>query len=99
MRDQATLATFVAGALAMAYAIAALFFAKFWHRTRTRLFAWFALAFVLLAVQRAALAMLEAPPPNAFPWSYALRLLAFMLILGAIVEANLGSRTKGESSE
>jgi peptidoglycan/LPS O-acetylase OafA/YrhL len=88
MRDLSRLTLFVSGVLTMGYAIAALFFAKFWRRTRARLFAWFAAAFLLLAVQRAALATLAEPGSAAARWSYALRLLAFLLILAGIVEQN-----------
>jgi hypothetical protein len=88
MRDVTRLTLFVSGVLTMGYAVAALFFAKFWRRTRARLFAWFAAAFFLLAVQRAALATLAEPGSGAARWSYALRLLAFLLILIGIVEQN-----------
>ena len=88
MRDVTRLTPFVSGLLTMGYAVAALFFAKFWRRTRARLFAWFAAAFVLLALQRAALATLADPGSAAARWSYALRLLAFVLILVGIVEQN-----------
>ena len=69
----------LSGALAMGYAVVALYFLKFWRQTHDRLFAWFAAAFVLLLVQRVALAVL--------------RLIAFLLIAIAIVEKNrAGSR-------
>ena len=99
MRDATTVAAFVAGALAMGYAVAAVFFAKFWRRTGDRLFAWFAVAFVLLAVQRAALAVLDPAPRAAIPWSYALRLAAFVMILGAVAEANLRARRSGDVTQ
>ena len=96
MRDAATLTALVSGALVMAYAVAALFFAKFHRRTESRLFAWFATAFALLAVQRAALALVDPGPADAVPWSYVLRLLAFVLILVGIAEQNRGgSRDRG----
>lgn len=88
MRDAAGGTQFVSGALVMGYAVAALFFAKFWRRTRTRLFAWFAAAFLLLALQRTALATVAPPGSVAARWSYALRLLAFVLILAAIIDQN-----------
>ena len=88
MHDTMTLRLFVSGVLTMGYATAALFFAKFWRRTRTRLFAWFAAAFVLLAVQRAALATLGDAWAGAARWGYAMRLAAFVLILVGIAEQN-----------
>jgi hypothetical protein len=81
---------FVSGVLVAAYAVAALFFLRFWGQTRDRLFAFFASAFALLAVQRAALAA-SAVLPFETHWYYVLRLLAFTLIIVAIVEKNRSS--------
>jgi hypothetical protein len=78
---------FIAGILTMGNAIAALFFARFWRETSDRLFAYFAAAFALLAVQRG---LLAAAPALSIPeiWSYVIRLAAFLLILIAIVDKN-----------
>ena len=85
----------IAGAIVMGYAVAGLFFARFWRQTRDRLFLIFAIAFWLLGVQRLALAltaeMLESQ--TAF---YLLRLFAFLLILAAIVDKNRGE-TRSDS--
>ena len=81
----------LAGAMIAAYAVAALFFLKFWRQSRDRLFAWFAGAFALLGVQRLALALLP-PSPSLAVWPYAMRLAAFLLILRAIVEKNRAGR-------
>lgn len=77
---------FVAGLLVAGYAVAALFFLRFWRQTGDRLFAYFGAAFVLLALQRTALA--AATGGIDVYWYYALRLLAFVLIIVAIVEKN-----------
>ena len=77
----------VAGALSAGYAVAALFFARFWRDTRDRLFGFFAVAFAILAVQRVALA-LAADQRGLSTTLYGLRLLAFLLILYAIVDKN-----------
>ncbi len=77
----------VAGALTMGYAIAALFFFRFWRQTADRLFALFAASFAILAIQRVALALTVDIPANAV-WLYTLRLVAFLLILAAILEKN-----------
>ena len=74
---------FVSGFLAAAYAIAALFFLKFWAESRDRLFVYFAAGFALLAVQRAALAFVDHDE-----LLYTIRLIAFLLIVFAIVEKN-----------
>ena len=80
---------FVAGLLVMGYAVAALFFVRFWRQTRDRLFALFAGAFLLLAIQRMALAMAVFHGTDTTT-VYALRLVAFLLFLGAIVDKNRG---------
>ena len=79
--------TFVAGLLVMGYAIAALFFLRFRRETGDRLFAFFGAAFALLALQRA---LLAAGPLFAIEeiWYYVLRLVAFLLIIAAIVDKN-----------
>jgi hypothetical protein len=91
MADRATLTLFVSGALAMGYAVAALFFARFWRRSRVALFGWFAVAFVLLATQRLMLLVI-VDAPGAMPWSYTVRLLAFVLILAGIWAQNRPAR-------
>lgn len=83
--------SFVAGALAMGYFVAALYFLKFWRDVRDRLFLLFALAFALLAVQRTALALVSGDPEAALPL-YGLRLLAFLVIAAAIVDKNRSGR-------
>ena len=82
-----TVAALVAGALAAGYTVAGLFFAKFWSRTRDRLFAMFALAFWLLAIQRIAIVVSDRWLEDTTPL-YVLRLAAFLLILIAIVDKN-----------
>src|SRR5688572_5807677 len=54
---------FIMGAIAMASAIVALFFLRFWRETGDRLFAMFALAFLLLGISRFGLAMSRESPP------------------------------------
>jgi hypothetical protein len=75
---------FLSGAIAMGFAIAGLFFLRFWRDSRDRLFAWFAGAFFLLALQGSLTMATMAPPV------YVLRLIAFVLILWAILEKNRG---------
>jgi hypothetical protein len=48
---------FIMGAIAMASAIVALFFLRFWRDTGDRLFAIFAAAFLLLGITRLGLAL------------------------------------------
>ena len=78
---------FLGGMLAMGYLVAALFFLRYWKRTRERLFGAFAIALLLLAIQRALLAADLAIVEDR-TWYYVLRLAAFVLILLAIVDKN-----------
>ena len=91
MAERSALAIAASGALFMGDAVAALFFAKFWRRTGAPVFAWFAVAFVLLALQRLLLVLL-AGTSGAMPWSYLVRLLAFVLILVGIAAQNRARR-------
>jgi hypothetical protein len=84
------MASFVAGAICLAYLVAALFFLRFWKETRDRLFAMFAVAFAVLAANRALLVLLREMH-EAHSWLYLFRLLAFMLILAAILDKNRAS--------
>ncbi|HEX6961002.1 MAG TPA: DUF5985 family protein [Lacipirellula sp.] len=56
---------FIMGAIAMASAVVALFFFRFWRDTGDRLFAMFALAFLLLGITRMGLAMAHDTPKAA----------------------------------
>lgn len=78
---------FVFGVITMGYVVAGLFFAKFWRRSRDPLFAIFAVAFWLLALNQAIVAVLDVPREEQ-SWAYLLRLAAFILIIVAIVYKN-----------
>jgi hypothetical protein len=75
------------GALFAGYTVAGLFFLRFWATTRDRLFGLFAAAFGILAVQRVALALTRTVVEDQSPL-YLLRLLAFIIIIFAIVDKN-----------
>ena len=77
----------ISGLLVMAYFVAALFFLRFWRQTHDRLFAMFSIAFGILSMKRLALALTYDSIGNA-AWPYGLRLLAFLIILAAIVDKN-----------
>ena len=70
----------------MGFAVAALFFLKFWRRTREGLFLAFSGGFLLLGAPPSA-ADLSGIPTEERSWLYLLRLLAFLLILGSDVVA------------
>lgn len=82
---------FLTGAAAMAAWASGLFFLRFWRQTGDRLFAFFAGAFWILAVNWVALASL-APEPETRHYFYLLRLAAFILIIVAIVDKNRQER-------
>jgi hypothetical protein len=84
---------FVFGMITMGYVVAGLFFAKFWHRSRDPLFAIFAVAFWLLALNQAIVAVIDVPREEQ-SWAYLLRLAAFILIIIAIVQKNAARRSR-----
>jgi hypothetical protein len=75
------------GAVLFGYLIAALFFLRFWRQTGARLFACFAIAFVILAVERAMIVTQFVEPIHQ-PLVYCTRLIAFLVIAGAIWDTN-----------
>ena len=87
---QTTLYTFMLGGLVMGCFVAGLFFLRFWRKTRDRLFAIFAVAFWLLGVNWLALAFTQQDEVKTI--YYAVRLLAFVLILYAIIDKNRAAR-------
>jgi len=78
---------FLWGGCAMACAVIALFFWRFFRDTRDRLFAMFSLAFWSLALHWSALATLT-PGEETRHYFYLLRLVAFLLILVAVIDKN-----------
>jgi hypothetical protein len=88
-----TLALLISGAIVMGYAVAGLFFLRFWRETRDRLFLIFATAFWILGIQRLALA-LSGEMIEDDTGFYLVRLFAFLLILGAIVDKNRTTRQR-----
>lgn len=78
---------FISGGLVMGYLVAGLFFLRFWKATADRLFLIFGIAFGILAVQRSLLVVLEGEG-EAHVSLYVIRLLAFILIVYAIIEKN-----------
>jgi uncharacterized membrane protein HdeD (DUF308 family) len=78
---------FLLGAITMASFVAGLFFLRFWRETKDRLFLAFGTSFLVEGVNRTALALSDAPNEGA-PFFYLVRLLAYALILGAVVDKN-----------
>lgn len=85
----------ITGMIVMAYFVAALFFLRFWVDTRDRLFMMFALAFGVLGVQRIILALTTQISEDPV-YLYVVRLLAFLLILAAIIDKNRTGKNKAK---
>lgn len=90
MADTRMVHEFLLGLIVMGCLVAGLFFLRFWRKTRDRLFVIFALAFWLLALNWALLAFTSQD--EARPGLYAIRLLAFVLILLGIIDKNRAAR-------
>ena len=82
---------FLAGASVIAAAAIALFFLRFWRDTGDRFFAFFALAFVIFAVNRIALSALD-DESEVRAVVFLARATAFGLIVVAIVDKNRPTR-------
>lgn len=78
---------FLSGAIVMGFAVAALLFLSYWRRTRQSLFLTFSASFFLLAVNYTWLALTNIPVEERSPL-FLIRLLAFSLIIVAIVQSN-----------
>ena len=82
---------FLLGGIAVASLVAGLFFFRFWLHTRDRFFVYFALSFWIEAANRTAMAFLSSPSEDS-PAHYLVRLVAYGLILFAIIQKNRSPR-------
>lgn len=78
---------FLLGIIVAASLTAGLFFLRFWRRTRDPLFLAFALAFTIEGINRIGFLFVTRPNEGS-PAIYVVRLLAFLLILAAILHKN-----------
>ena len=78
---------FLQGVCAAGAWAAGLFFLRFWYESRDRLFAFFVVAFWMLAASWALLGLIS-PTDETRPYIYGLRLAAFVLIIAAAVDKN-----------
>lgn len=79
------------GMLTMAGLVASLFFLRYWKATGDRLFAYFAVAFAMLAANWLTLGVVD-PAFEARHLIYLMRLAAFVVIIIGIVDKNRASR-------
>jgi hypothetical protein len=82
---------FLGGAIVFGYALIGLFFLKFWKRTHDPFFGYFAFAFFMLGVGRVVEAIVRTHQAST-PAVYLFRLLAFLIIIFAIMHKNLASK-------
>ena len=85
----------LSGIIIAGFAVAGLFFLRFWRETGDRLFAIFATSFWLLCLQRILLSVhyAAASDENA-AYLYLIRLVAYVLIIVGILDKN---RTRDQS--
>jgi peptidoglycan/LPS O-acetylase OafA/YrhL len=81
------LGMFMNGGITIGCVFATAFFLRFWRDTRDRFFLFFSAAFALMAINWIALATI-APAAQVRHYFYMIRLVAFVLILVAIVDKN-----------
>jgi len=79
------------GAICMGSLLIALFFLRFWRDSGDRFFLYFAASFLIEGLHRLYSALHDAGGEDS-PLHYLIRLLAYGLILWAILEKNLPQR-------
>lgn len=84
---------FLSGMAAALCLVAGLFFLRFWRKTHDRFFAFFAASFWLMAVHRLVNVILRDNNEHLVA-VYSIRLVAFVLILVAIVDKNRAAPRK-----
>lgn len=87
---------FLLGVIVTASLAAGLFFLRFWRRTRDSLFLAFGAAFIIEGLNRIAFLFVDKPNEGS-PAIYIVRLLAFLLILAAIIRKNSGAERSGNN--
>ncbi|MGH2806804.1 MAG: DUF5985 family protein [Actinomycetota bacterium] len=82
---------FIHGATTLANLLVSVYFLRFWHESRDRLFAIFSVAFFIFAGNRILLSVLDTEN-EVRTFVYVLRLIAFLLIIVGVVDKNRPSR-------
>lgn len=85
------LEAFLLGIIVTASLVTAAFFFRFWRKTRDSFFLSFAAAFAIEGVNRIAFLAIDQPSEGS-PAIYLVRLVAFLLILVAIIAKNRKAR-------
>jgi len=84
-----TLNAMLAGAILVSASVISVFFLRFWKKNRDVLFVFFAIAFLLLGIERVLIVTLLAERQAV---AYLTRLCAFVLIIVAICLKNRSDR-------
>lgn len=91
------MAQFIDGAIMITFCVAALCLLRFWRHSRDRFFFLFSLAFWIMAINRLLLTVLtpERSVPNEnHVLLYLVRLLAFAILLVAIIDKNRAPKAR-----
>jgi len=83
----------ITGAICMGSLVIALFFLRFWRASQDRFFLYFGASFFIEGLHRLYSALHDAGAEDS-PLHYLIRLLAYGLILWAILEKNLPKRDR-----
>ena len=83
----------ITGAICMGSLVIALFFLRFWRASKDRFFLYFGASFFIEGLHRLYSALHDAGAEDS-PLHYLIRLLAYGLILWAILEKNLPKRDR-----
>lgn len=86
----------LAGGIAVAALAAGLFFMRFWRTTRDRFFLFFGIAFWIEGAHRLALYQWLGQDEGS-PFYYLPRLVAYGLIIAAIIDKNRATRSRDAS--
>jgi hypothetical protein len=84
---EANVVVFLQGVSAAGAFAAGVFFLRFWKESRDRLFGFFSVAFWMMGGSWSLLALLD-PREESRPYVFALRLIAFLLIIVAAIDKN-----------
>jgi zinc transporter ZupT len=89
---------FISGLIAMGCWVIGLFFFDAWSNTRDRLFGIFAASFWILGFERVLPVIIQSTSERHI-LQYLVRLAAFLLLLYAIIDKNIGRTPKAEKDK
>jgi len=87
---------FLSGGVFLGALVATLYFLRFWKDSNDSFFLLFAAAFALLGLERLPL-LLASVHSETYGRIYFIRLIAFMLIILAIIQKNRMAKSKGDT--